>query len=88
MQMIEKHFSHLFKIILEMGHIPEKVYDALGFPKDEVNGFVYDLNDGIEREWIQRAKVLTHWFLQHLRLARHQKIEYKMENKNKRNRWQ
>ena len=34
--------------------------------RDEVSGVVYDRNDGIEREWMQRAKVLTHWFLQHL----------------------
>ena len=28
---------------------------------------------------MQRAKVLTHWFQQHLRLARQKKIEDKME---------
>ena len=33
--------------MLEMGHIPERVYDALGFPKDKVSGVAYDLNDGI-----------------------------------------
>ena len=49
MQMIEKHFSQFFKIMLETGHIPEKVYDALAFPKDEVSGVVYDRNDGIDR---------------------------------------
>ena len=58
-------------MMLETGHIPEKCYDALGFPKDEVNCVVFDRNDGIKREWMQRAKVLTHWFLQHLSLARH-----------------
>ena len=81
-------FSQLFKIMLETGHIPEKVYDALEFTKYEVSGVVYDFNDGIERDWMQRAKVLTHWFLQHLRLARHQKIEYKLKKRNKINRWQ
>ena len=45
--------------MLETGHIPEKVYDALGFPKDEVSGVVYDRNDGIEIEWIQRAKIIN-----------------------------
>ena len=44
--MIEKHFSQLFKIMLETGHISEKFYDALGFPKYEVSGVVYDLNMG------------------------------------------
>ena len=88
MKMIETHLSQLFKITLETGHIPEKVYDALGFPKYEVSGVVYDSNDVIEREWIQQAKVLTHWFLQHLRLSRQNKIEYKMKKWNKINRGQ
>ena len=68
MQIIEKKISRLFKIMLETGLIPEKFYDALGFPKDEVSGVVYDHNYGIEREWMQREKLLTHWFQQHLRL--------------------
>ena len=88
MQMIEKHFSQLFKIVLETGDIPEKIYDALGFPKDEVSGVVYDRNDGIEREWTQQTKVLTHWFHQYLRLARQNKIDDKMEKRNKINRRQ
>ena len=40
--------------MLETGHIPEKVYDALGFPKYEVIGVSYDRNDEIERELMQR----------------------------------
>ena len=48
MQIIEKCFPLLFKIMLETGHILEKVYDALGFPKDEVSGVVYYHNDGID----------------------------------------
>ena len=48
--MIEKHFSQLLKIMLDTGHITEKFYNVLGFPKDEVSSFVYDQNDGIERE--------------------------------------
>ena len=47
MQIIEKHFSQLFIIMLETGHIPEKVYDALIFLKDEVSGVVYYRNDVI-----------------------------------------
>ena len=47
MQMIEKHFSQLFKIMLETGNIPERIYDAPLFPKDEVSGVVYDPIDGI-----------------------------------------
>ena len=64
--------------MLETGHIPEKVYDALVFPKYWVSHVVYDRNDGIEIKWIQLAKVLTHWFQQHLRLARHNIIEDNM----------
>ena len=67
--------------MLETGHIPERVYDSLGFPKDEVSGGVYDRNDVIVREWIQRAKLLTYWFQKHLRLARQKKREDKMEKK-------
>ena len=33
--------------MLEMGDIPEKVYDALGFSKDEISVVVYNNNDGI-----------------------------------------
>ena len=79
--MIEKNFSQLLKIMLETCHIPEKVYDALGFTKYEVSGVVYCLNDGIQREWMQRAKISTHWFQQHLRLEIKNKIEYKMGKK-------
>ena len=79
--MIERHFSHLLKIMLETGHIPEKVCDALGFTKDEVSGVVYYLNDGIEREWMQQETLLTHWFQKQLRLAIQNKIEDKMEKK-------
>ena len=83
MQIIEKYFSQQLKIMLETGHIPEKVYDALGFPKYRVRGAVYDRNDGIESQCTQRAKLLTHCFQQHLRLARHNKIEDKMEKKER-----
>ena len=60
--------------MLETGHIPEKVYDALGFPKYKVSVVVYYRNDGIEIEWMQRAKVLTNWFQQQLILSRQKKI--------------
>ena len=70
LQMIEKYFSQLSKIMLKTGHIPEKVSDDLGFTKDEVSAVVYDRIYGIEREWMQQAKLLTHWFQQQLRLAR------------------
>ena len=77
-QMIEKHFSQLLKIMLETGHIPEKVYDSLGFPKYELSGVVYYINDGIEIEQTQRAKLLTHWFQKKLWLEIQKKIEDKM----------
>ena len=64
--------------MLVTGHIPEKFHDALVFPKYELSGVVYDRNDGIERDWMQRSKELTHWFQQNLRLARQKKIEDKM----------
>ena len=86
--MIEKHFSKQIKIMLEAGHIPEKFYYALGFPKDEVSGVVYYLNDLIQRKWMQREKLLTHWSQQHLSLSIQKKIEDKMEKSNKINRSQ
>ena len=69
--------------MLETGHISEKVYDALGFQKEEVSGVVYDCNDGTEREWTQQEKLLTHWFQKKLILARQNKIEDKVEKRNK-----
>ena len=50
--------------MLETGCIPEKVYGDIRFPKYKVSGVVYDINYGIEREWVQQADVLTHWFQQ------------------------
>ena len=47
--MIEKYLFQLFKIMLETGYIPDKVYYSLGFTKNEVRGVVYDRNDGIDR---------------------------------------
>ena len=81
MKVIQKHFSRLFTIMLEMGHIPENVYDDIVFPKDGVSGVVYDLNDGIERDWMQQETLLAHWSQKHLRLARQNKIENKMVKK-------
>ena len=57
MQIIKKKISQYFKIMLETGNIPEIVYYALGFPKDEVSGVVCYFNDVIERVWIQREKL-------------------------------
>ena len=69
MQIIEKHFSPFSKIMLETGHIPEKIDYALVFSKDGVSAVVCDCNDGIDREWIQQEKVLTHCFQQQLSLS-------------------
>ena len=60
--------------MLEKGHIPDKVYGSLGFPKDEVSGVVYDRNDGINIYWMQQVELLTHWLQKHFRLARQKKI--------------
>ena len=47
-------FFSIFKIILETGHIPDKFYGALVFPKYKVSGVAYYRNDVIERECMQR----------------------------------
>ena len=88
MKMIERRFYQQSKIMLETGHITEKVYDALGFPKYQVSGVVYDCNDVVYRKQMQKSKVLTHWSQKHLRLAQQKKIEDKMEKRNKIIRWQ
>ena len=67
--------------MLETGHIPEKVYDDIGLPKYEVSGVVYDCNDRINKWWMQRAKLLNHWFQQHLRLSIQKKLEEKMKKR-------
>ena len=77
MQIIKKCFSQLFGIMLETGYIPEKFYYALGFPKDEVRGFICNRNDGIEKEWMQRSKLITHWFQK--KLGCQYKIKYKIK---------
>eukprot|EP00957_Ditylum_brightwellii_P054584 4135666-Ditylum_brightwellii.AAC.1 len=49
------------------GHIPEYIFDDLGFPKDKINGTVVLREQGIEQEWMQKVKVITHPYQQELR---------------------
>eukprot|EP00957_Ditylum_brightwellii_P006852 518826-Ditylum_brightwellii.AAC.1 len=48
------------------GYIPEYVFDDLGSLRYEVNGTVVLRELGIEQEWMQRAKVITHPYQQEL----------------------
>eukprot|EP00957_Ditylum_brightwellii_P203803 15336264-Ditylum_brightwellii.AAC.1 len=43
-------FENLYRITMEQGHIPEKIYDFLGFPKDEINGKAYERKYRFEAE--------------------------------------
>ena len=84
--MIERDFKFLFGIMQDKGHIPEKVFDDLGYPKDEVNGNIIERNHGVQQEWMQRAKVITHEYQQELRRERIRKMNEEKEAKEKKKR--
>eukprot|EP00956_Cyclotella_meneghiniana_P014153 scaffold21057_cov63-Cyclotella_meneghiniana.AAC.3 len=55
------NFTRLYKLMFENGHVPDEVYDELGFPKDkDVNGNDVLREAGILQESQQRSKILTH----------------------------
>eukprot|EP00957_Ditylum_brightwellii_P157695 12002815-Ditylum_brightwellii.AAC.1 len=71
---------------MEQGHAPEKIYDFLGFPKDEVNGKVYEVQNGAEAEWMQHAKELTLPFKQQLRRERERTMQVEVDDKMRKER--
>jgi hypothetical protein len=85
-KLIERNFEKLYRITMEQGHVPESIYDFLGFPKDEANGNVYERQHGIEAEWMQRAKELTHPFQQQLRRERERTMQVEFDEKIKKER--
>eukprot|EP00957_Ditylum_brightwellii_P115124 8779936-Ditylum_brightwellii.AAC.1 len=79
MKLIEDNFVTLFNHMNTQRHIPENVFDDLGFPKDEVNGTIVLMEQGIEQEWMQRAKVITHPYQQELRDERMREMKIAKE---------
>ncbi len=70
------NFSYLYKTAVELGHIPEEVYDEIGFPMDsDVHGKEVQRMAGISQESYQRAKWLTHEHQISLRLERVEMIQ-------------
>ena len=78
--LIKSNFTELYNITVDKGHIPEDVYDRMGFPPDSVNGQIYERDYGVEREYMQRAKVITHEYQQELRRERERQNEIQLEN--------
>lgn len=69
LKLCEESFPALYKHQLEHGHIPDSVYDALGFAQDlDPNNEIVRRDDGITREPFQRAKTLSHQYQRKLRL--------------------
>ena len=80
---LRKNFAVLLKIQMELGHIPEDIFDLLGFPQDaDKDGNIFMRSSGIEREWEQRAKQLTHTYQSWLRKMRMYKMQ-QLKNKKK-----
>jgi hypothetical protein len=81
MELIEKTFSQLYNVMKDRGYIPESLFDDLGYPKDVVSGKLFERHQGIEAEWMQRAKILTHEFQKQLREERERKTVEEFEEK-------
>ena len=59
--LVFKHFSTLYSIMKEEGHITEEVYDRLGFdPDTNYTGDTVSKPDEISNEMRHRAKVLRY----------------------------
>ncbi len=62
-QSVIDNFTHLYRIMVEHGRIPEDVFNDLGFPSDkDVYGHEVLRAAGTSQESYQRSKCLTHKF--------------------------
>ena len=62
-QTVIDNFTHLYRITMEQGRIPEDVFDDLGFPHNkDVYGHEVLRAAGISQESYQQSKCLTHEF--------------------------
>ena len=66
MQLCEETFSRLYQHHLQHGHIPDSLFDELGYPQDvDPNGTIVRRDSDIES--YQRAKTLSHHYQRSLR---------------------
>ena len=73
--LIMNNFAKLFKMTLDEGHVPESVYNELGFSKDTVGNKVFLRDLSISAEWMQRSKEITHEFQHQLRQKRKEEMQ-------------
>ena len=66
--LIVNNFNELYELTNECGHIPEDVFNRLGFPKDtDYDGDTVERQAAISNEMQQRAKIISHKFQRKLR---------------------
>ena len=74
--------THLYRIMMEQGRIPEDVFDDLGFPHDKnVYGHEVLTAAGISQESYQQSKCFTHKFQIDLRKECIEQIENDQRHK-------
>jgi hypothetical protein len=72
----KEHFPTLVAVALENGHVPEEIYDKLGYPMDQdMDGNPAPKYQGISQEHRQRDKCLAH---EHRKKLREQRLEAAM----------
>ena len=70
-QLCVDSFKELLQHQLQHGHIPEELFDKLGFAVDiDIKGNPYNRDAGMSRESYQRAKCLSHKHQRRLRAER------------------
>ena len=76
-------FERLYEFQNIHGHIPDVMYDDLGFTQDfDINGEIVARDANIAQEYLQRAKCLSDEFQISLREARKQQIIIKEQEKH------
>ena len=87
MNICKNSFHHLFELYLQHGHVPDSVFEDLGFPLDkDVDGTTTKRLANISMESRQRAKVLTHKHQVELREERKALLESEVTRKKNENR--
>ena len=75
-------FGTLYHSMDEHGHVPDEVFETLGFPIDlDENGKPVRCPAGISQEHLQRAKSLSHENQKKLRRNRKDETTRKQQNK-------
>ena len=53
----------------------------MGYEKDTAAGKIIEWNHGIDQEWMQQSKILTHSFQEEMRIERERKLVEKFKAK-------